>query len=359
MSIVISTVSGLADSRSNSAGGPELLFIGITVGIVAVLMILAAVRFFRGDQRSLKKVLDLSSKDPTVRQAGAQSAYAHGDYKRVCKILTNSNGARLSDASLAECLLLSAACNQLGGFARAAEEFGGALAQLGTNPREQNTAIENLPSWERRIILELKEQMPVLASDVIVKIEPVTGSSSQMWSLATLRTRVVGEKSQAKRTASGWQRWNVGLGAASAGLAAIAGGVSSVVKVQHGPNWIPLILGLVSAAISTVLITLKPAEVAEKAEKTANALDDLEADIDLFETDDRPYDAQDIRSARIEVQNRLRAAKNRPLPNPLVARRNPDQENPGPKPTTHEQEQPEPEPDIRLSRRKPTFKLEE
>jgi hypothetical protein len=219
----------------------------------------------------------------------------------------------------AENLLLAAACYQLGGFAGSAAAFKAALDQLGTDVDAKNAAIGNLPSWARLIVSNLAEQFLEADSGIVVNVKSPAGteqSSGEPTSLGKLRQRVMREKSEAENKAQWWSISNVALGAVSAALAAGAGGLGPVLKSNQ---WVIALLGLGSAALSTVLITLKPAESAEVAKKTANALDDLEADINLFETDTSGQtNGQNGLKAQIEVQNRLRAAKNRPFPNPLV-----------------------------------------
>jgi hypothetical protein len=298
LAIATSIVSVMADlsrptTSSNSITGLEWFAIGIVVGIVAAASFLGVRWLFRRDRRRLRKVLDSSSKDPTVRLAGARSTYERGDYQGVCKALTDNKGARLLHALPAENLLLAAACYQLGGFAGSAAAFKAALDQLGTDVDAKNAAIGNLPSWARLIVSNLAEQFLEADSGIVVNVKSPAGteqSSGEPTSLGKLRQRVMREKSEAENKAQWWSISNVALGAVSAALAAGAGGLGPVLKSNQ---WVIALLGLGSAALSTVLITLKPAESAEVAKK--NGL-----------------------KAQIEVQNRLRAAKNRPFPNPLV-----------------------------------------
>lgn len=73
----------------------------------------------------------------------------------------------------------------------------------------------------------------------------------------------------------------------------------------------------VSAATSTILVTLKPAETAELNKRTAEALERLGDEIDLFESAPPTPDAATSdrrRQAAAEAQHRLAAARNRPRP---------------------------------------------
>jgi hypothetical protein len=132
-------------------------------------------------------------------------------------------------------------------------------------------------------------------------------------SLARLRQRVVGQCREAERRSWRFRIINVTLGAAAA-LAAAGAGFSGASK---SPTLLIELFALVSAALSTILITLKPAETAESADKTAKALTDLAAEIELFETTGKDHSAEAIHNAVTEVQHRLSAAKNRPRLIPL------------------------------------------
>jgi hypothetical protein len=127
------------------------------------------------------------------------------------------------------------------------------------------------------------------------------------------RQRVIRQGREAEKRRRRNNTINVALGAVAAAAAAGAGisGVAGHAKVLIG------LLALVSAATSTILITLKPAETAEVAKKTAEALADLSSEIELFETGEE-HKPEEVRQAVIEVQNRLSAAKNRPPLVPLI-----------------------------------------
>ena len=84
-------------------------------------------------------------------------------------------------------------------------------------------------------------------------------------------------------------------------------------------QWFVIVLALLSAVVSTLLVMLKPAEKADAADKEAIALDDLLAAMDVFEEENKQETDGNVRDllravAVAEVRERLRGARNRPLP---------------------------------------------
>ncbi len=313
-------------AAANSAprrGGPSLsnyVWIAVTFALVTLLNVaVVLVRRGRRDRRRIKKVLSAESRggndEPPVRLAAARSAYERGDYERVCTIVTDKQGAMYRDASLAESLLLAAACDQLDGFEASAAAFQAAVAKLPEDQASRDSAIEALPLWDQRMIAKLARRLPDLATGIVIPAdleEQAQESDRAASTLAELRYKVDQERVEAETKSTRYQWINVGLGGMSAAAAAGAG-LSGALKSWP---WVIVALSLLSAAISTTLITLKPAETAEAEKKTAEALDDLVAEIDLFDTG-KHTDAE-IGYAEQEVQSRFRLAKNRPRPSPLT-----------------------------------------
>jgi len=173
----------------------------------------------------------------------------------------------------------------------------------GATPTGQNRSACCLPSV--LIFTELAQKFPDLAKGVALDGVPDAAaeqSAGQTNSLAKLRQRVIGQHREADNQRRRSGTINVVLGAVAAALAAGAGisGVSGFPKVVIG------ILALVSAATSTILITLKPSETAEVAKETAEALADLSSEIEQFETS--AHTSEEARDAEIEAHNRLQAA---------------------------------------------------
>ncbi len=294
--------------------------IGAGAGILAVALIAALVLFVRRGQfrqwRQIRNVLAASatsSGDSTARLSVARAAYERGDYRRVCALLTKRTGDLYDHDSLPDQLLLAAACDQLGGDERTVAAFRASVAILADDRKR----IASLLPLEQLIFADLAQRFPDLAEGVVAIVSPGSVAEqlgSQTNSLAKLRQRVIGQRREADQRRRRYFMLNIVLGGIAAAAAAGAGisGVSGSAKVLIG------ILALVSAATSTILITLKPAEAAEVARKMAEALGDVSSEIELFETGEA-HKPGEIREAVMEIQNRLSAAKSRPRLVPLVA----------------------------------------
>jgi hypothetical protein len=253
--------------------------------------------------------------DNNFRLALARSAYERGDNRRVRKLLTEDReGTPHNSESLPDLLLLAAAGDQLGREDISFAAFQTA-ADLLKNEDKRADEIARLSSSEHRILAGLTQLFPDLPQ-VDTGAEATTGKQSN--SLAKPRQTVAREKKEAEGKSNRWFWTNVMLGGLSALTAAGAGvgaGASSFLKDN---SWVIVVLGLGSAAISTISTTLKPAETADVAKKSAEALDDLLAEIDFYEIDG-PHESDDVTKAEKEVQNRLRTAMNRPRPIPLIS----------------------------------------
>ena len=144
------------------------------------------------------------------------------------------------------------------------------------------------------------------------------GESVQLNSeLDEIRQRVAAERTAAKTTTFKYRWINLGGGALAGGLAATSG----VVGVAKGPTVFIALLAFVSAAITAVLTTLKPAEREKEYEVRTDALGQLAASIDLFDID-RPDDALGLLPAVKAVHERLAIAEGHGNIVPLVASSN-------------------------------------
>jgi hypothetical protein len=284
----------------------DAVFIGVgaVVAILVVALIIGLVWFFRPSKRRVQKLLGPS--------AGARSAYERGDYWRVCALVTNRKGPQ--DAkSLSDQLLLAAACDQLGGVESSEKAFKAAVDLLPDDTNEANKkTITSLSSWEQLIFTDLAQRFPASVAEVALDADTDIPPKQTNF-LARLRQRVNQQRLEAKKHG----RWYTGINVVLGALAAVAAAGAGISGVSGFPKVLIGILALASAAISTVLITLKPAETAEVDKKTTLALEDLLAEIDLFETSGCD-DPNETRKAQSEAQNRLSAAKNRPRLIPLI-----------------------------------------
>jgi len=132
--------------------------------------------------------------------------------------------------------------------------------------------------------------------------------------LDEMRQRVAATRTAEQRKTRRYRLTNVIAGTLAGGLAAASG----VVGVAKGPwGWIA-VLAFLSAAITAVLTTIKPAEREKESEVRADALGQLAAAIDLFDID-RPDDPATLLPAVKQVHERLAVAEGHGKILPLVA----------------------------------------
>jgi hypothetical protein len=176
-----------------------------------------------------------------------------------------------------------------------------------------------LRSWLNRlegVDLDVNQaRLTVLQGAVLDRTPQTPGEPVQLSSeLDEIRQRVAAERAAEQTTTSQYRRVNLIAGTLAAGLAAASG----VVGVAKGPWTVIAPLAFVSAAITAVLTTLKPAERENESKLRADALGQLTAAIDLFDID-RPDDALSLRPAVEEIHERLSIAEGHGKIIPLVA----------------------------------------
>ena len=152
--------------------------------------------------------------------------------------------------------------------------------------------------------------------NVVLSPAPQTPEESGQLSseLDEIRQRVAAERTAEQNTTSKYRWINLVAGTLAGGLAAASG----VVGVAKGPWAVIATLAFVSAAITAVLTTLKPAELEKESKVRADALGQLAAAIDLFDID-RPDDDLGLLPAVKEVHERLSIADGQGKIVPLVA----------------------------------------
>ena len=268
-----------------------------------------------------------------VDLALARAAYGRGDYLRVCQLLSSGWETR----SLSAQLLFADACKELGtvrGDEASVVVFEKLADDLRRDPRTRVLIIENLSSQERAILDSVLDERPELAAQIngASPAKPtIDYSPGQAMSWAKLRRHVIEVKKKAERTKRWWRAAEVFLGLLSAVAAAVAGVTvlksASSASASSGNisaiQWFVIVLALLSAVVSTLLVMLKPAEKADAADKEAIALDDLLAAMDVFEEENKQETDGNVRDllravAVAEVRERLRGARNRPPPRPLL-----------------------------------------
>jgi hypothetical protein len=296
------------------------VLIAVTIALGAAALLVLPLQFLRNPLRERRQIRNLLSVPPNpsnlaIRLSAARAAFERAEYRRVCVLLTNRDGTPCDERSTSGQLLLAAACSELGGYERSAMAFRSAITTLAT-PHDTTLQTTKLLPSERLILTGLVQQFPDVMLETGLELPLASATEhpeTQMNSLVSLRQSVNKQGREAERRKRQNFATNLVLGGLAAAAAAGAGvsGVSGRGKVLIG------VLALVSAATSTILITLKPAETAEVARKTAEALSDLSSEIDLFETEGT-HEPDAIRQAKIEVLNRLSAAKNRPRLVPLI-----------------------------------------
>jgi hypothetical protein len=160
-----------------------------------------------------------------------------------------------------------------------------------------------------------QEHLAVLRDKVLGPAPETPGESVQLsGELDEIRQRVAAERTTEQTTTRNYRWGNVVAGTLAGGLAAASG----VVGVAKGPWAAIAALAFVSAAITALLTTIKPAEREKESKLRADALGQLAAAIDLFDID-RPDDSLGLLPAVKEVHERLSIAEGRGKIVPLVA----------------------------------------
>jgi hypothetical protein len=160
-----------------------------------------------------------------------------------------------------------------------------------------------------------QERLAVLRDKVLGPPAQTPEESVQLSSeLDEIRQRVAAKRTAEQTTTRNYRWGNVVAGTLAGGLAAASG----VVGVAKGPWAAIAALAFVSAAITTLLTTIKPAEREKESKLRADALGQLAAAVDLFDID-RPDGAVGLLPAVKEVHDRLSIAEGRGKIVPLVA----------------------------------------
>jgi hypothetical protein len=251
----------------------------------------------------------------------ARSAFARGDYMAVIDMAKEAKPAAIK-------LLLVQSYARIGADGLAANTASGAIADIlrasdspDAEPTKGFSVLETraLQSWLDRLdgVDQGFDQarLAVLRARVLGRTPESPEESIQLSrELDEIRQRVAAE-SAAEQTTTSKYRWvNLVAGTLAGGLAAASG----VVGVAKGPWAVIAVLAFVSAAITAVLTTLKPAEREKESKVRADALGQLAASIDLFDID-RPDNALGLLPAVKEVHERLAIAEGRGKIVPLVA----------------------------------------
>lgn len=284
----------------------------------------------------------------------ARIAYARGDYRRVCVLLSEKWQSR----SLPGQLLFAGACKALATdagdeasvaiFDCIADKLEAKLqaeeqSQLPTEdgaesatpaPSAVKGEIERLPSPENSIIANVLQQRAGLAGRLGITLPLKTAvDPSQPVDWVKLRDQIEAKKEAAARRGRQWRAAQYTLAVLSAACASFAGigvlakGASRVgTDAAAGPTgaqWLVVALTMTSAVITALVVAVKPAEKAEAAEKQAESLDDLLAAITLFDDELSRETVQAERTKNVdaaisEVRLRERAARKRPAAVPLV-----------------------------------------
>ena len=330
--VLASTTSPSAKPSPSSGQGLSATSIGVLIGVVALLLLSLAVivwiasrgwrhrrRYRRGNppRRPSRRG---SPQGPGVSLA-VRSAFARGDYMAVIELAMPDVPAPIK-------LLLAQSYGQIGADVLAADtafeaikailtgsDWSAAKAMKGFSALEARA----LRSWLNRFdgIEQGFDQVRLtdLRKSILAPAPETPEESVQLSSeLDEIRQRVTAERRTEKNTTNGYRLVNLIAGTLAGGLAATSG----VFGVTNGSPTVIASLAFVSAAITTVLTTLKPAERERESKVRADALGQLTAAIDLFDID-RSDDAVSLLPAIKAVHERLAIAEGRGTIIPLVA----------------------------------------
>jgi IPT/TIG domain len=319
--VLASTTSPSARPSPSSGQGLSATGIGILTGVVTLLLVSLAVGALIAsrDWRRRRRLRRQSPQGPAVSLA-ARSAFARSDYMAVIglakpdmpaaiKLLLAQSYARIGADGLAANTASEAIAAILAGSDWSAAKATKGFSVLETQAlRSWLDRLDGVEGFEQARLTALRESF--LGTTAVTPEEPVQLSSE----LEKVRWQVAAER-DAEQTATSRYRWvNVVAGTLAGGLAAASG----VFGVTKGPTPVIASLAFVSAAITAVLTTVKPAEREKESKLRADALGQLAAAIDLFDID-RPNDALRLLPAIKEIHERFAIAEGRGKIVPLAA----------------------------------------
>ena len=323
LGVVVAATSPTAKPSPSSGQGLSATGIEILIGVVALLLVSLAVGAWIAsrDRRRRRRFRRQSPQGPAAVSLAARSAFARGDYMAVIDMAKPDMPAAIK-------LILAQSYARIGADGLAANTASEAIKAILTAPdwsdAEPTKGLSVLDTRALRSWLDRLDgvnqsfnqaRLTVLRNKALGRTPEKPEESVQLSSeLDEIRQRVAAERTAAQTTTFKYQWVNLGLGTLAGGLAAASG----VVGVAKGPWAVIAVLAFVSAAITAVLTTLKPAERERESKVRADALGQLAASIDLFDID-RPDDALGLLPAVKEVHERLAVAEGHGKILPLVA----------------------------------------
>jgi hypothetical protein len=330
--LLASTTSTTAKSSSSSGQGLSATGVEILIGGVAALLLvsLAVAWIASRDWRRRRRLRRVRPQDPPAVSLAARNAFARGDYMAVIDMAKPG----MPDMRAESKLLLAQSYARIGADGLAANTASGAITTIldapGWSDAEATKGFSVLETRALRSWLDRlggvdlgsdpahparQERLAVLRDKVLGPAPETPEESVQLSSeLDKIRQRVAAERTAEQTTTRNYRWGNVVAGTLAGGLAAASG----VVGVAKGPWAAIAALAFVSAAITALLTTIKPAEREKESKLRADALGQLVAAIDLFDID-RPDDALGLLPAVKEVHERLSIAEGRGKIVPLAA----------------------------------------
>lgn len=302
----------LADS-SNAAPTPTAVWVVVWIVVGIVVLLLVAWAMWRLRRRW---VVHQTAQDAKLLEA--RVAYSSGDFWRVIRALDPQpwmpRRRRIKTTDIAELLLLSAAYSRVKAAGRAADAFDKASKLL----RDEATHKDSLGDIERLTLERWETRQPGGATSTET-VDTITNRHDYERKLRSFRIEVEDQVQVADREARLNRRLSLGGGALAA-MAATGAGVVGGVGTYHGWERAAIVApALLSAGLSFVLTTMRPAEIERAAYARAAALRDLIREMRLFEAQDGN---SSFGSAELtELFDRWATAEGRPPPVPLTKAR--------------------------------------
>lgn len=327
LGIVLATATSTTTKSSSSGQGLSATGVIILLGVVALLLVFLAIGALIAsrDRRRRRRFRRVRPQDPPAVSLAARNAFARGDYMAVIDMVKPDMPAMLTASKL----LLAQSYARIGADGLAAntasEAINALLAGSDWSAAEATKGFSVLEtralrSWLDRLDgVDLGSEQQARLTDLRARVlGPVSQTPEESVQLSSeldeIRQRVAAERTAEQNTTSTYRWVNLVAGTLAGGLAAASG----VVGVAKGPWAVIATLAFVSAAITAVLTTLKPAEQEKESKLRADAPGQLAAAIDLFDID-RPEDALGLLPAVKGAHERLSIAEGRGNIVPLVA----------------------------------------
>ena len=292
--------------------------ISVVIAVFATLAVTLGVWILLRS-RSLSKLRSQSATKPAATVAEGRIALDARNFRKIIR-LTNGFGSTDPDANeFIGCILRGAALEGVGAGGAAADLMIGVLQR----PPPDDAVV--LTDRERSLLHQWIDRFPTVDVSAWIKELPPPDQPVELegarQALDVLKASVGRQVQDAKIDARSSGRLNLWLGTGAAAVAAGVGVATGSTTLHGNAKLILVIPALFSAALSTFLTTLRPADRERLAQERASALQDLDMQIDLYlRTPVKKAEPTQDSAVLTEAYDRLAMANGHARPTPLTER---------------------------------------